>query len=214
MSRVLQIALEESSDGKLNQEIERVFYARLEDFTQLQQAAGFEDHDQWEIDIARSERNASSGRIRVRKTTSEQGDVDYVLTSKIKMAGMVPEDHANLEVPTPSSQAQHEQFKLLADKGMIKRRFFFPVSGSELVWEVDVFFTGKKAIQPELRYRPWVKLDLELKSPNQAVPPLPMKFAEVIGHESERTEKQNEIVDWLYENEFLTPNPNRRAGYR
>lgn len=206
------VALEETSDGKLNKEIEQVFYGKLENFDQLSGAAGCEYHEQWEIKLARNERNGGSGKIRVRKTTFEDDRIEYVLTTKVRMSGDNAGASANNEVSIPSTEAQFEQFKVLAESGMRKTRFLFPVPNSDLVWEVDVFSTGLKAIQPELRYRPWVKLDLELDNPNQEVPPLPMEFAEVIGQESTRDERQNEIVDWLYENEFLTPNPYRNRG--
>lgn len=212
MLHALRAALEESSDGKLNEEIEKVFYCRLDakDVELLNQAAGYEDHLQWEIDIPRNEDNAAAGRLRVRMTVTPDAKVDYVLTSKIKMKGMSSEDHANLEVSTPSSEAQYKQFQLLAGKGMIKRRFFFPVPNSDLVWEVDVFPSQDKS---QGGFCLWLKLDLELTQPRQQVPAFPLPFVEVIGNEAERTEQQDEIVKWLYDNEYLTPNPLRRQGY-
>jgi hypothetical protein len=98
MSQLLKAALEEASDGKANKEIEKVFYGKLNDLSALNALKGttIEHHEQWEIDVQRSEHNAGSGKIRIRKTTFADDRVEYVITTKVKMAKMKPEDHGNI----------------------------------------------------------------------------------------------------------------------
>jgi CYTH domain-containing protein len=200
MSNLLRLALEEASDGKANKEIERVFYAKLSDFEQLKKADSYEDQEQWEVPVARTEKNGGEGRIRIRKTTFQDGRVEYVLTTKLKMKGSRPGAQAAVEVSIPTTEANFAQFKILAENGMIKRRYHFPAGG--LVWEIDVFpGCDKGKTQCD-----WVKIDLEMPSTSTAIPELPIQYDELIDGATQLSEKQQETLDWLYDNEFKSTN--------
>jgi hypothetical protein len=84
---------------------------------------------------------------------------------------------------------------------MIKDRYFFPVDGSDLVWEVDMF------LKPEGGYFDWCKIDLEVTNREDPIPPLPIEFANIITNQTgERTEEEEARVRSLYDVEFLAKN--------
>lgn len=197
-ARNSRTALEEVSDGKAVKEIEHTFYARLVNPDDLLQAAGKEHQEQWEIKIDKSDKNASKGSIRIRKTVKENSEPEYVITTKVP----VPGTNDKIETPVPTTEGQFKSFKVMAESGMIKDRFFFPVDGSDLVWEIDMF------LKPEGGYFEWCKIDLEVKSREDQIPPLPIEFAGIIMNQTgERTEEEETRVRALYDTEFLTKNP-------
>lgn len=193
------VALEEASDGKVITEIEHVIYGKISDFDQLKEAASMESQEQWEVRIPQTEKNAGKGSIRCRKTTIAGGDPDYVLTTKIP----TNKDGDKLELPLPSNEENFLQFKFLADQGMIKNRYHFPIVGTKLVWEVDVF------PKPEGGYHEWCKIDLEVTDRDAIIPELPIQLDEIIlpaGYGRQDEEKTAEFITRLYELYFISPN--------
>lgn len=192
------IATEEASTGVANRETEYVFYGRMTDMAELEKAASHENHQQWEIKIPKTEDNATEGRFRIRKTTNQEGTDEYVLTTKNKIGA-----GTNNEVSLPTTKDHFEQFKLMAHNGMIKDRYHFPIEGTDLVWEVDVF------LKPEGGYYDWVKIDLEVPSPLTEFPPFPVTMDKVIDPDPSKREDDDEAqVKALYAHTFLTKNPN------
>lgn len=196
----MRAALEEISDGQAHREIEHTFFARLENKALLDEAKSMEHQEQWEIVIEKTDKNACKGKFRVRKTVVEGQDPEYVLTTKT--AGK----EGNIEVGVPITQPMFEQFKMMSEQGMMKDRYFFPVEGSDLIWEVDMFL--RKGSQPgEKQYEDWCKIDLEVPSLDMALPPLPQGFSEVITNPyGRRSEAEEMKVVSLFHNEFVTPN--------
>lgn len=197
----LRAALEDISDGQAHREIEHTFYGRLANPEMLKNAKSMEHQEQWELSIEKTDKNATKGKFRVRKTVKEGSDPEYVLTCK------TPGKEGNIEVGIPVSEQMFEQFKMLAEGGMRKDRYFFPVEGSDLVWEVDMFL--KDGSQPgEGQYHEWCKIDLEVPSVDMALPPLPEGLADMItAPYGKRSEAEELKVTSLYHNEFVTPNP-------
>lgn len=196
---LLRKGMEERVDGKAETELEHIVYARLTDFTQLSNAASKELQEQWMIKVPKTEKNAGAGSCRVRKSQIEGADANYFFTTKVKKG----EDKGSLEATLPCSEDMYNMYRFLADEGMVKDRYRFPIQGSELVWEVDVF---KKA---DGSYHEWVKIDLEVTNAEEALPELPMQFAEVILPEDLKgpdQEKHNAVLDTLYTSVFKTPN--------
>lgn len=106
-----------------------------------------------------------------------------------------------LEVATESSEDAFKQFKLIADQGMIKTRYTFPIDGTRLKFEVDVFHlpNGEKS--------EWVKIDLEVNEPLESIPPLPEGFSEIIlNQKDDQTDEERQLIRSLYETAFLTKN--------
>jgi hypothetical protein len=188
------VAMEEAATGVANVEVEKVFYAKLEDRSILDHAAKFEDHEQWELRIALTEENASAGRIRIRKTTQSGALPEYVQTCKTKLI-----EGGEKEVANVSSADAFEQFKLLAEKGMCKRRYIFDVPGCTAKWEVDTYKNLDGTDNP------WCKIDFEFTDGNTEVPPMLPGFTEIIPAD-DKTNEQKTLVSQLYETVFIRKN--------
>lgn len=195
------VAVEEASDGKAIREIEHTIYARLTDQSQLKKASSMEKHEQWEIKISKSDLNAGKGGIRVRKTEVGDGAPEYVLTTKV-----VANDAGDkIELPIPTNEDNFQQIKFLAERGMIKHRYHFPVVGTELVWEVDMF-----PKQDGEGYHEWCKIDLEVNDRETPIPELPLNFEEVImpkGYGRQDDAVAEEQITKIYDQCFLARNP-------
>lgn len=205
MRRLFRIALEEASDGKANQEIEHTFYARLspDQMEQLKKAQSVEHHEQWEVKIPETEKNAGSGRIRIRETVAPEKDPEYVLTVKT----ITNKEGDRIEVPVPTTKDMFHQFKLLADEGMVKTRYVFPIEGSDMKWEIDMFYAPGGVVGTQ-HYAEWCKIDLEVKDRTAAIPPFPIQMEEVInGARGQRTEQEEEKLHQLFQEIFITKNP-------
>lgn len=195
------VATEEASDGKAIREIEHTIYARLSDQSQLKKATSMEKHEQWEIKISKSELNAGKGGIRVRKTEVEGGTPEYVLTTKV-VANAAGD---KIELPIPTNEDNFQQIKFLSERGMIKHRYHFPVVGTDLVWEVDMF-----PKQDGEGYHDWCKIDLEVQDRETPIPELPLNFEEVImpkGYGRQDDAVAEEQITKLYDQCFLARNP-------
>jgi hypothetical protein len=192
----------EDVSGRTSAEIERVIYVRVKDFGFLERANGAERQEQWSIKVEKTDDNAGSGSVRVRKSTNlrEPGAaVQYVLTSKLDIGQM----GSSAETPEQSSLDQFNIFKYLASKGMLKDRYYYPIEGSDLSWEVDCF------PKPGAMYHEWVKIDLEKWPRGKELPALPMEFLEMMdGSEGMQTDESKEKISKLYEEIFLIPNTN------
>jgi hypothetical protein len=190
----------EDTSGRTAAEIERVIYARVSNFDFLDKASGAERQEQWSIKVAKTEENAGSGSIRVRKTTNlrEPGaSVQYVLTSKLDVGG---KGHS-AETSEQSTVDQFNIFKYMANKGMLKDRYTFPIPGSDLIWEVDCF------PKPGEMYFEWVKIDLEKWPSGKELPQLPFAVAEMMdGDPGQQSEETKAKISRLYQDVFLIAN--------
>lgn len=184
----------EALDGNAVQEIEYMFFGKLEDFSQLERADKIERQEQWEV-------RTPLGGVRVRRCEAE-GEVTYILTSKVKREG----EKGKEEVETEVTADMFEHFKLHASTGMRKDRHCFNVPDSELVWELDVFYSASGDPVP------WVKIDLEVPG-EIALPQWPVEFSEVITNQNgKRSDEEQAIVGDLFENHYIlkptqSPNP-------
>lgn len=197
LSQKIRVALEENADGTANDEIEHVFYARLVDPSQLQNADSKEFQEQWEIKVPKTDENGAGGGLRIRKTVTTDGKVEYVLTSKVKVNAT-----KKIEVGVPTTEDQFASFKYLSPGGMIKDRYIFLIEGSDHKWEVDVFH------RPEGGYHEWVKIDLEVTDIDDPVPPFPLELRDIIdGRPDKHNEDEEARIRALYSSDFITKNP-------
>jgi hypothetical protein len=204
LSSKLRVALEDVADGKAHIETEHVLYARITDFAFLANAKSMEHHEQWELKFPKTDKNAGSGRIRIRKTVREGMPPEYTQTSKTKD----PKSGGNVEVTIPVSEELFNQFRIMSGNGMRKDRYHYPVDdGSDRVYEVDMYL--KHDSQPGAKqYYEWCKIDLEVDDMNAAMPPLPEGFADIISAPfGKRTDEEEARVTSLYHNEFTAKNP-------
>lgn len=201
------LAMEEIANGQPVNEIEHTIYARVVDPTDLEQAASKENQEQWEIRIEKAEGNAGKGSMRVRKTWAEgqEAEATYVRTSKVVMN----DKGDKIELPLPSNKDEFTVFKFLAVQGMRKVRFTFPIIGTDLKWEIDMF---PKADGDG--YHEWCKIDLEVTNRDQPIPEFPIPLEDVIlpeGYGRASDPKVEQQVKGLYDqfflmkNEFLAP---------
>jgi CYTH domain-containing protein len=196
------LAFEEISNGKAFREIEHVFYARLSNIGDLAKAASQEHQEQWELKFPKTNKNGGSGTVRIRKTIIGTGVPAFVLTTKT----MASHDGDKIEVPVPTTEPMFKQFKLMSEKGMIKDRYHFPIEGTDLVWEVDMFLKpgGQIGVGP---YEDWCKIDLEVSDRLTTIPPFPLDTEELITAPfGKRTEEEEAKVTSLYETVFTQKN--------
>lgn len=194
-----QRALEERSDGKAEKEKEHTIYARVADFAFLAKSTSMEMEEQWEIRIAKTDKNFGKGSMRVRKTWVEGGTPSFTRVTKIP----TKEADSKIEIPLPSNEEEFMAFMYLAEQGMRKDRYHFPVLGTDLVWEFDCFPKGDGT------YHEWIKIDLEVDDLDAPLPQFPISLAEVIlpkRFKKLSEEEWDQKVTALYEQFFLSKN--------
>ncbi|BAW19056.1 hypothetical protein [Ralstonia phage RP12] len=181
---LLNVALEDLENGEKAKEKEYVWYGRLTNPEELQKAVSQETQKQ-------SSLKGKGGTIRVRETNG-MGQVRYTLTGKA-YTGRGECD----EVSVPVSKDLHEVFRLITGESMDKIRYTFPIEGTDLKWEVDVF------IDAQGNPKDWVKIDLEVPETITEWPPLPITLADTIfGGNDVYTPEQRAKLDELYATVF------------
>lgn len=184
----LILSLEEltSNEGSVKQEIEYTFFARVPDFDWINPELLKEQQEQAEIHVDKGDKGF--GQIRVRAVN----DRDYELCLKFKAPGEL----GKREAETLVSKDMFELMLLMAPHSLRKKRYCYPIEGTDLKWEVDVF--------ENLEGEPydWIKIDLEvqLKDKDLEVPPLPVPTVETImAQASKRTDAEYKKVGQLFE---------------
>lgn len=210
---------EQKQDDNKKREDEIVFYAVMKNPEGLKLAADKESHEQWEIKKRR-------GRVRVRKVVKSDLAPTFTLTFKTKSenAGIM----GSIEEEFPSEEGIFNSFKNLAEEGMVKDRYYFPVKSVQITtdagkqdveiedvfYEVDVFFNEDGG------YNENVKIDLEmnkiLDAINKAMPNLgefnlnvklmnlPFQPSGVLISDKNTTEETKEKISQLYSTVFLS----------
>nr|DAP57215.1 MAG TPA: hypothetical protein [Caudoviricetes sp.] len=155
------------NEGKAVREIEHTIFARLLNFEQLKSATHAEVQEQYIVSVDKSEANAGEGQIRVRKITDRSGNTRYEMTTK-----NVVKD-GKVEVTIPTTEENFTQIKVLSNLSMLKHRYTFPIKGTDYKWEVDAVPDGNGG------YFPWVRAEIEVKSPEDKGGEFPLKAEEV-----------------------------------
>jgi hypothetical protein len=109
-----------------------------------------------------------------------------------------------IELPLPSNVDEFTVFKFLAPQGMRKTRFTFPIIGTNLKWEIDMF-----PKQDGEGFHEWCKIDLEVQDRNQPIPEFPIPLDDVILPEGYGRTGGPEVQDQvtkLYDEFFLLKN--------
>lgn len=178
------LGLEDEANGVAAREKEYVWYGKLVDTADLAKAAGQELQRQSAI-------KRDGGQIRVRETISN-GVIEYTLTAK----HYVGRGDAS-EVTVAGSKDLADVFRGIAGESMDKLRYTFPIEGTDLKWEVDVF------IDLEGNYKGWVKIDLEVPGVITEFPPLPVRLSDIIfGGNDPYTPEQRAQLDELFVTTF------------
>jgi hypothetical protein len=201
----------EDVSGVMKAEIEHMFYARVESPETLLNAMCCEIQQQWGLWQDKTEKNVGCGSNRVRKVINKpihNGHFDtinvteqIVLTTKLKRS-----DGTSLEVSVESTEHQLRAFQVMAESGMIKHRYRFPIPGTALNWEVDMFVEPGQSMY-STKYIQWAKIDIEVPSMDYPIPDLPSGFLDAFNSKVENpTPEQQSIIDQM--KDFLSlPNP-------
>lgn len=210
-------------------ENEVVIYGRITNFSGLEKAVKVVHQEQYELKPAKKGDKPDKGKIRVRKETI-MGVETYTLTTKV--TGDSSEMASNKEYTIAIDREFFDAFKAIANSGMIKTRYYFPLAKMEIMdhskstveassvhnepeafYEVDVFS------RPDGMRFTWCKIDLELDEvmklafanlPDNAKLKIVAKVSDLpfLPVESftgkDATPEQNKLLDWLYKEVFTT----------
>lgn len=205
----LACSFEELATGKTATEFEQVFYCRLSDSTELDKLES-EYQEQWGLKIPTF--NNLVANVRVRQTTSDQQlETPSVYTQTIKI-----QNNSLLNIPVrseltiPTTLDGFNQFKLICEKGMIKRRYFLPfkIDGKEYKFEIDRFYKDHNVSKGI--FEEWLKIDLELSDVSEVnkykwEEYLPKSIGAVIKSNTVDLEEKK-IISNLYSEKFITIN--------
>lgn len=186
-------------------EYENEIYLRGYDIDEIKaKASSYEGQEQWGIFVPKTPQNASSGSLRVRRTDCPDGRTIYEDACKTNLG---PE--GKLEDEKLVTSTRFNQFKLLADQGLIKTRYVVDSTLEDkdvnFKFELDVFYNKRGELVP------WVKIDAELPQGVELEPgDIPFKYEEIIiitpASKAANTGGINAKVGELYEKYFRTPN--------
>ena len=173
--------------GKTELEVEFTIYAELQDLRVLDKAVSKEVQKQVTITLDTD--------TEIRQRIRAINDKRWILTTKEP-----PEKgFGNLETECDISK---DMFSVLCratkEKIVQKVRYFFPIPGTNLTWEVDTFFTQGGTIHP------WVKIDLEVPNLQMEIPPLPFNVNQLIYADSDDlTIAERRRIDKLWSEEWV-----------
>ena len=154
-----------------NREIEYCLYAKLKPDHKWSQEP-VEEQTQASmltVPVEGSDPRLINLQSRVRKSVTSEA-TEYTLTLKVRTSDELGVNELN----APVDDAFFTNYSKTVDQIQHKRRYVYPIEGTDLKWEVDHFLTNTD------QWSPWVKLDLEVPEPLDDLPPLPFEFDEVI----------------------------------
>lgn len=202
----------ESDETGAEIERERLIFGKIKNVADLEKAGGNPvQQEQYEIKIPKTEKNALGGKMRVRCSTPV-GSEEKTYSFTIKTDLPIDDDTTTgiekkvLEITKPSTEEVFLAFQYLAEGGMNKIRYEFPIEGTDLKWEYDIFTDAQGNIQP------WCKIDLELPAEGLAEqPPFPIEMERIItSNVDQQTEEEKTILDTLFSTVFKFVNPHLR----
>lgn len=127
LKQVFSPSMEEVATGVAAPEQEHVIYGRMVDLQQLSRASHMEKQEQWEIKVPKTDENATRGTVRARRTEIEGQPVEFTACVKTPM-GDQSNPIARNEVVVPCTEDFFEVLKKMAGSGMVKHRYFFPIT--------------------------------------------------------------------------------------
>lgn len=186
----------EGSDEAV-EEIEYMFLVKLEDMSQLERAKDIERQEQWSM-IFRKDNVETIIRVRKSFIVGKRSKVFYFLCSKINFIDL----DGKWELEKEVAMEHFDKVKSIAENGLIKDRYTFPMDGTDMVWEVDVF--KDKDGNPD----PWVKIDLEVKQRmdiEQLIANIPFDYSEgLFGQYGERSEEEDKKFNQFFDSHVIT----------
>ncbi len=189
----------DADDAETLVELEYTWYGRLTDRSQLDQAVSVEHQEQWSVNAKLEENAKYGGSIRVRKSVLKKtGDRAIVEpTYMLCIKAFESNKRGCLENEFSVNEETFKQFRRIAESGMIKTRYTFPIAGTDYAFEVDVY-----------EGTDWVKIDLEIDNPKFVIPDLPVKLEGCFkDNQPNRSEAQQKLIDELMDRYFCRKNP-------
>lgn len=182
-----------AAEAETEVELEHCWYGQLVDRTELEAAATVESQEQWQVK-SHVEDCQYGGSIRVRKTV--RGDMtSYMLCIKAFEQGKLGVLENEFEI----NEGTFEQFKRIAESGMIKTRYTFPIEGTQYAFEVD--------LPPDQEDDAWVKIDLEIDDPKYPIPEMPIQLKGLVKDvKSTRSPEQEKLIKAVQSRYFAVPN--------
>jgi hypothetical protein len=157
-------------NGRSQRELEYTFLGLIKDFNELDRASRSEDYEQWTMTTNDSmNKGEVSGTVRVRSVNSSK----FSMTVKHRQRSKTMANES-METEVPITRDMFDSFKRLAPMGLVKTRYFFPIEGTDLEWELDVF------TMPDGDSYEWCMLDLEVKGELDEIPDPPIELIEFI----------------------------------
>lgn len=147
-------------------EKEHVIVARLLNFAQLKKANKAVVIEQYMVKVDKTDKNAGSGSIRIRKVTDRKGNITYEMTTKNNVKD------GRIETTTVANEMMFKQMQALAESGILKHRYSFNIKGTDFVWEVDVVPDGSGG------YKQWCLCECEVSDLATQKPELPIETEE------------------------------------
>lgn len=195
----------EDTSGETGVEREHIVWVKLKD---IDDVAKFDwsvsDHEviypreirQVKINVEKTEQNFIGGMIRVREITDYESNVTYELTLKQSHS---EEGKEFTETMIPATKDLFVQMAGLADDMVTKHRYYIPVAGSDMVWEVELAPNGEGG------YHQWARMEIEVTNLDEPLPVIPFPTEEIIlppgfgdMEKAEWEQKNQELFDSLY----------------
>ncbi|MAP20175.1 MAG: hypothetical protein CL582_04455 [Alteromonadaceae bacterium] len=189
-----------STESSQEDEIEKVWFIKIDDFSQFEKSILTEHHVQWEYRL----KDPDGKPLGTERSREINHGERYELTIK----SYRKDGAGSVETTLDSTAEMHEVISNLADRALHKTRYLVP-SGvmvevmdekgepteKELIWEVDAF------LMEDGSFYPWVKIDLEVPHENVDSPGLPFKYVDAINvsYDVTVTEEQRAIVDSIFD---------------
>ena len=181
-------SFESAMSGKAEREIEYTIYVKLNDLNELKKkAVSKERQEQWLVPLNCEHRE---GKLRIRLID----DIRPTMATKLKREGLA----GVVEVEQDITMDMFKALRELSTGGNIKTRYTIPTLNRELQWEVDVF------LSPGGSESSWVKVDLEVKDPNEPLPPFPFDHGRFIVDMGDMSHSDKVQIKKLWETEWLS----------
>lgn len=190
----------QSMESSQEDEIEKVWFIKLDDFSQFEKSVLTEHHVQWEYRLLDKEGKPLG--------TERSREINHGERYELTVKSYRKDGAGSIETTLDSTSEMHEVISNLADRALHKTRYLVP-SGvmveimddngepteKELIWEVDAF------LMEDGSFYPWAKVDLEVPHEKVDSPPLPFKYVDAINvsYDVTVTEKQRAIVDSIFD---------------
>lgn len=184
----------EAIDGEKHIEREYTAYARVKDFSWIDDAPEHEHHLQWKIDYG--EDSKLKGRLRLINGRR------YTETVKEDLISEEGSYECEYDIPRDAFEMKRKHCK----EGYSKDRYNFPISGTNLKWEIDVF-KSKSGGRSD-----WIKIDLEYNSKSDIDFALPIEVTDLFLVGKDSPQEAHDMAKQLWENEWLRLDTNIALG--